>query len=154
MKKIIVVLMVLAGMALHSVYAQEVLQPSKPNEVCAEAWEKYKKGDTLWKTGWGLFGAGAGLAVAGGVTGWLTGFGTSARPPEERDPSAYIAPKTGWALMGIGCGVFVASIPCIIVGQVRRKKALKIYNEQCEDQTPLSFSIQSSSNGLGLAMSF
>ena len=63
------------------------------------------------------------------------------------------SPKTGWALMGIGCGVFVASIPCIIVGQVQRKKALKIYNEQCADQTPLTFSIQSSSNGLGLAMS-
>lgn len=147
-------LMLLVGMTLNIAHAQVVMQPSKPNEVCQEAWEKYHKGDVLWKTGWGLFGAGGAMAIAGGVTGFISGFGASAQPPEERDPKVYIAPRTGYAIMGIGCGLFVASIPCIIVGQVQRKKAVKAYNEQCADQPPLTFSIQSSSQGLGLAMQF
>ena len=32
---------------------------------CAEAWTSYQKGNKLWKTGWGLLGAGIGTFVVG-----------------------------------------------------------------------------------------
>lgn len=55
----------------------------------------------------------------------------------------------------IGSGVVVASISCIAVGARDRKYASKIYDtKHCSPETPLTFSIQSSSNGLGLAMQF
>lgn len=152
--KRLLVLMLVCSVAYSNMRAQVIMKPSEPNTVCAEAWEKYHKGDVLWKTGWGLFGVGGAMGIAGGVTGFITGFYGSAYPPEMRDPKASIAPLTGYAIMGIGCGLFVASIPCIVVGQVQRKKALEEYNGKCSDQTPLTFSIQSSANGLGLAMQF
>ena len=56
--------------------------------------------------------------------------------------------------MGVGLGSLITSIPCICVGQVERKKATSLYNQHCAAEPPLTFSIQSSANGLGLAMQF
>lgn len=57
--------------------------------------------------------------------------------------------------MIVGGGITLASIPCLAVGQVRRKAAMNMYNEKCgSDQPILSFSLQTSSNGLGIAMQF
>lgn len=125
-------------------------------ETCADIKINYKKADTLWKTGWGLFGAGLGLSVGGSVL-WLTNanFGGALPPSEYKGTKRAAACDTGFAIMIIGCGMEIASIPCLAVGQVRRKAASKLYNEKCgSDQPVLSFSLQTSSNGLGLAMQF
>ena len=123
-------------------------------ETCEDIKINYKQADTLWKTGWGLFGAGCGLAIFGGVFGHHFAQCQDHLPPEDRDPNKTAAAVAGTAIMGIGCGVFGISVPCLIVGQVRRKASCDLYNQQCADQTPLTFSLQSSSNGLGLAMQF
>lgn len=150
MKKSIIVLMLFACVSLN-MHAQVIMKPSEPNEVCAQAWEKYHKGDVLWKTGWGLFGAGGAIAIAGGITFGVTGY---ARVDPEGRHVFNPTPLIGYSVFAVGAGMFVASIPCVIVGQVQRKSASKEYNENCTDQTPLTFSIQSSANGLGLAMQF
>ena len=145
---------ILASMALCAIQAQTAPEAAVPNEVCAEAWNNYKKADTLWKTGWGLFGVGAALVPAGGILYWTSAFGIGSIPPDERDEKAYAGPRAGLSLMGIGAGVLVASVPCLAVGQVRRKAAQNYYQERCSNEPPLTFAIQASSNGIGLAMNF
>ena len=125
-------------------------------ETCEQIKLNYKKANTLWKTGWGLFGAGLGLSVGGSVL-WLTNanFGGALPPSEYKGTKRAAACDTGFAIMIIGCGMEIASIPCLAVGQVRRKESLRLYNEKCgSDQPILSFSLQTSSNGLGIAMQF
>ena len=63
-----IVFCLLALMVFHALQAQIVVQPTDPNENCQQAWQDYKKADKLWKTGWGLFGAGAGMTVAGCIS--------------------------------------------------------------------------------------
>ena len=252
MRNRIFLLLLLAGVLYSTLHAQVFLSPAEPSEVCQQAWNDYHKADVLWNTGWGLFGGGLVMAGLGAGCGVGTAFGLGARPLEEGDPkliarnrfwwsicwigtASYVASvpclivgqvrrkaairsyeelncesylsckqlnnyykknnalwKAGWglfgsgigttvlgtlfvvipmfsptlsqnapgievsgfALIGIGSGVVIASIPCISVGQVRRKASYNLYNQQCADKTPLTFSLQSSSNGLGLAMQF
>ena len=135
--------------------AQKLVQPTDPNEACQQAWKDYKKADALWKTGWGLFGAGLGLTTFGVSYGVLSGFGVGAYPPDKRTPEMYTHPIAGWTICGIGSGMLVASVPCLAVGQIRRKAAKQLYDEQCgKELPPLTFTIQSSANGLGVAMKF
>ena len=56
--------------------------------------------------------------------------------------------------MIIGSGATIASIPCLAVGQTRRKAAQNYYQKNCAAEPPLTFAIQTSSNGLGIAMKF
>ena len=147
--KRLLVLMLMCCVAYSNMRAQVIMQPSEPNAACAEAWEKYHKGDRLWKTGWGLFAAGGAMAIAGGIT-----FGVTSSHQDPNRLVVNVSPLIGYTVFGAGACLFVASIPCIAVGQVQRKKALNEYNAKCSGQTPLTFSIQSSSNGLGLAMQF
>ena len=154
MKNRFFILMLLAGMALNIAHAQVVMQPAEPNEVCQQAWEKYHKGDVLWKTGWGLFVGGAVATAAGWGSFIPCSFGPGPDAPAEQKSKQTAAIAATLTIASVGSAAFVASIPCLIVGQVQRKKALKAYNEHCADQPPLTFSIQSSSNGLGLAMQF
>lgn len=63
MKRIISILLVVTCVLVPSLSAKGIVQPAEPNKECQSAWEKYKKADALWKTGWGLFGAGLGLGM-------------------------------------------------------------------------------------------
>lgn len=109
------------------------------HETCEGIKFKYQKADKLWKAGWGLLGVGAGIALAGGVS---VGCGGA------------MGWDVGWGIFSVGGALLVSSIPCLAVGQVRLKTIRNTYNTQCSDQPPLSFSINTSSNGLGLALNF
>ena len=153
MKKLFI-LVVLLGITLNATQAQQILKPAEPNEVCMEAWQNYRKADVLWKTGWGLFGAGMGLVLGGGIFAMCNMYTPEPEPLMENNPrvSAF---NIGFYTMIVGGGITLASIPCLAVGQVRRKEAANLYNTKCNpDQPILSFSLQTSSNGLGLAMHF
>lgn len=116
-----------------------------PELSCEEIKINYSKGKVLWKTGWGLFGAGAAIAITGGGLGLYYG----------RFHSNFKLADTGYAMIGIGSGIFVASIPCLAIGQVHRRDASTMYNlKKCSPQTPLTFTLQSSAEGLGIAMQF
>ena len=120
--------------------------------TCEEIKINYKKATTLWKTGWGLFGVGAGLTIGGFLAWRFTGQGGV--PPEEQNPKATAKHTAGFTVMIIGAGATVASIPCLSVGQTRRKAAESAYRRKCSSEPPLTFSLQSSANGLGIAMNF
>ena len=123
-------------------------------ETCEQINLNYKKANTLWKTGWGLFGAGMGLVLGGGIFAMCNMYTPEPEPLMENNPRVS-ASNIGFYTMIVGGGITLASIPCLAVGQVRRKAASKLYNEKCgSDQPVLSFSLQTSSNGLGLAMQF
>ena len=124
-------------------------------ETCADIKINYKKADTLWKTGWGLFGAGMGLTLGGGLL-WVSTSNWGGVEPGLRSASLDAMSLAGFWIMIAGSGITVASIPCLAVGQVRRKAAMNMYNERgCQQEQPLvQFSLQTSSNGLGLAMRF
>ncbi len=140
---------------IQKVHAHSRPQPSEPNKVCSEAWHNDQKANVLWKTGWGLFGVGTGLAAIGGTLGWISGFGASALPPEEKSSKETDAvPIIGWTLCGVGSGAVVASIPCLAIGQVRRKATLKTYNKNSVIEPSLTFYVKTSSDGLGIAMQF
>lgn len=70
-------------------------------------------------------------------------------------------PVVGAALLGV-CGLFVTiSIPCWIVGAVKSNHAVRngveVYNMQCARNyvsTPIEFRLQTSQNGIGIAMNF
>ena len=122
-------------------------------ETCEDIKINYKRANTLWKTGWGLFGGGIGLCIGGGLLWACTGQGY--RPPSERDPIQTAASTAGFCTMIVGGCSVMASIPCLAVGQVHRKASSQMYQDHCShDQPPLTFSIQSSANGLGIAMCF
>ena len=152
MRRIIAIIIV-ACFTMSTMQAKNIIRLDNPNAVCAEAWQNYQKADALWKTGWGFFGAGLGFGVAGGILYPIGAFGNGSTP--TGNPTSQAAAITGFTFLCVGSGMVVASVPCLAVGQVRRKAALKEYEENCSAQQPVvSFYLQSSSNGLGLAIRF
>ena len=149
MKKVLLTLLALACLSVCTTQAKTLPLPAEPNEACSEAWQKYKNGDTLWKTGWGLLGAGLGVGTGGGLL-FVYGrpyFRIGSSGPDPLATSAF-------SLFCLGAGAVVAAVPCLIVGQVRRKSAIKSYQENCVQEQITTFKIQSSSDGIGLAIQF
>jgi hypothetical protein len=130
---------------------------------CTQAYEQYMKGQKLRKSGWGLFASGLTFMGVGSVlygVGYGLGgpkttyskYGSSSRFEDE---SLFLGMGIpGAILLGAGSGLFVASIPCIVVGTVKRNNSYELYNQTCARQTALEFGIQTSQNGVGLAMKF
>lgn len=145
------ILMLALLCSTFDVCAQTAVEASNPNDVCAETWAKYQQANTLWKTGWGLFGVGLAAGAAGWTTFPMVSFASG--PHQSEEQRAAIAATLTVAT--VGSAMLVSSVPCLIVGQVRRKSALRKLNEQCPNYQPsVTFSIQSSPNGMGLAMQF
>ena len=134
------------------------------NENCKEAYDYYRKQQKIEKAGWGLFGSGIGILIIGaGVLG-----GSEVYEKNNINPSRDTYHAIQWTGVGMMISAWVvgfASIPMIIVGNVQKKNAHKQYNtwfgyKELEqetsqrDVTPLELRLQSSSNGLGLALSF
>ena len=126
---------------------------------CTQAYEQYMKGQKLRKSGWGLFASGLTFMGAGAV---LYGVGYGLGGPSRygssttyQDESLYLGMCVPGAIfLGVGSGLFVASIPCIVVGTVKRNNSYELYNQTCARQTALEFGIQTSQNGVGVAMKF
>lgn len=131
---------------------------------CPEAWASYQKGTKLWKTGWGLFGGGLGVMIAGSV---VYGLGAnlghvyySPAVPGVSYPNYHYNEQAvmvgiGAALIAVGDAAVLGSIPCLIVGGLKRNNTHEVYNQYCSrNATALTFQVQASRNGLGIAMNF
>lgn len=112
------ILYTLLSLVGSSIAAQNSVQPAVPNETCQAAWAEYKKADALFKTGWGLFGVGIGVGIAGGIMLPIGAFGNSSSP--SGNPQAKAMVYTSLAFLGAGGGMLIASIPCLTIGQTRR----------------------------------
>ena len=125
---------------------------------CPEAWASYQKGTRLWKTGWGLFGAGLGSALLIGAPmyfyGAAYGLGSALAGANTTSHAAAGCVVAGAFFMGAGSLMTSASIPLLIVGSIKRNNTHEVYNETCSRRPALSLNLQTSADGIGLALKF
>ena len=113
------------------------------NKNCIPAYQQFQTGKKLTKAGWWTMGAGGVIAFAGGMF-LIFGY---------ENP----ADVAGLCLAPMGAGVFIIGSSCVWAGYSKMNNAYKRYNENCSpDKKPsyVSFNLQSSANGLGLAIHF
>lgn len=115
-----------------------MLKNDQPARQLQPAAINYKKAKQLRDAGIGMLVCGYAVAVGAGIPLILTARDKYDEPIFEQVDAAI-------AMWTIGGAMFVSGIPMIAVGQVRMNKA--------KNQT-LAFSLNASSNGLGLGMTF
>ena len=125
---------------------------------CPEAWKRYRTGNALMITGFSLLGVGAvcfgaGMVVLPAEVIWdaLALFPSSM----GNDYSLMVDVRPALGVMMGGSLLLAGSVPCIVVGTIYKTKAHERYNESCAKQMPpLQLSLQTSQNGIGLALNF
>ena len=139
--------------------------PSFAQQHCPAAYEHFQKGLTLKKVGFGLLGSGIGLAYFVGIPLLRVGLRNeetilhSVNGGEMRfyNHQASVFSDCGGVFLFVGHVVAAASIPCLIVGKVKRNNAHNLCNEEWRNKrvrTPLTFSLTTGANGMGIAMNF
>lgn len=129
---------------------------------CPAAYQYRLQADKLYKTGWGLFGGGLGVGVVGAFTAsfgfaYLIGVGIGAAFASDDSVvrQGAVICVSGLVCLGAGAAATIASIPCLAVGAHRRDQgSMDIYNRSClaPQPTALRLNVQTSSNGIGLAL--
>lgn len=105
------------------------------------AYAEYMKGAKMITTGWWLLGGGMFAIVAGTGMGGVFGGGGGA---------AMII-----SLSVIGSAAVAGSVPLVLIGNNKQKKSFDLNNYSLEPNQPkLSLNLQTSQNGIGLALSF
>ena len=122
-------------------------------ENCQPAYEAFMKGAKLRKTGWQLLASGLPILTAGIV---LCGVGVGVGYEQGNKQLGDGLCIPGAILIGVGTGLSLGSIPCLIVGSVKKNNSYEVYNEDCAPKptATLDFRLQTSQNGIGLAMRF
>lgn len=107
---------------------------------CSVAYELFNRGLNLSKGGWFLMAVGLGLDLGGSIL--------LATQPESK--------TIGGVLMGIGGAFEIACIPTIAVGYSKMHQTVNVYNVSCSSTAQVKpyWSVQASSNGMGLAYHF
>lgn len=120
---------------------------------CQPAYEAFMKGAKLRKTGWQLLASGLPILTAGIVLCGV-GVGVGYDRGDRQLGDAFVA--SGAIFVGVGTGLSLGSIPCLIVGFVKKNNSYEVYNEDCAPKptATLDFRLQTSQNGIGLAMRF
>ena len=111
---------------------------------CPEAYKSYKKGNRLWKAGFGLLGSGLGMTLLVGTPLYV--FGILEDDEEYRIAGSFFLTMGSLATSG--------SIPLLVVGGIKRNNSHEVYNDHCKNPQYLSFSINAKANGVGLALNF
>ncbi len=137
------------------------------NENCTEAYNYYKKQQRIANAGWGLFGAGIGMVIlGGGLLGGSGAINTDVYPAGSAERDRMYDKQNNLLASGIAfmCGGAVITggigMPMIIAGYAQKRNAHKVYNTWCgykeleQETSQLEFRLQSSHNGLGLALVF
>ena len=150
------------------------------NDNCKEAYDYYRKQQKIEKAGWGLFGAGIVMTLGLGVPMIIIGDHNQdvAREnwynhPESRGgySNYYNTPEYWRAMNTFAAGIsfvcigpitsVLVGVPMVIAGNVQKKNAHKVYNTWCgyneleeQETSQLELRLQTSGNGLGLALSF
>ena len=115
------------------------------NKNCIPAYQQFQIGKKLSKAGWWTMGTGGVIAFVGCMC-------FIGRVNQNWD-----ATSAGYVLAPMGAGVCIIGSSCVWAGYSKMNNAYKRYNENCSpDKKPsyVSFNLQSSANGLGLAIHF
>lgn len=122
-------------------------------EQCRRAYHQYQKGHKMTKAGWSLLGIGAACMLTGGIC-----WGASGSPGiKSFENGGYDDDfKAGFCLLIIGTAPLFSSIPLLSVGYSKKNNAYKLYNESCAPKktAAVTLNLQSSRNGIGLALCF
>lgn len=133
---------------------------------CPEAYASLMRGKRTYRAGWGLLGTGIGLTAIG-LGCAIAGISQGAYVSEPYYNSNWNSINTdyyidynpafsaGLVLCAFGEAFGIASIPCLIVGGIKKNNAHEVYNTACSQRrTALNLQLQTSGNGLGLALCF
>ena len=113
-----------------------------------EIYIKYMKSQSYIKAGWGIFGAGATVSVAGLLLAILEG-------QDELPFDFYNDDLAYLCIASAGAAITLTSIPILCVGHKRQKNAINMFNEQnSRHQAPITLNLQANQNGVGLALNF
>ena len=117
-----------------------------------EVYGRFKSGYVTAMTGWGLFAAGPILTLCIGLPVWISGDPCI----DDHYDSHKVALHAGFGIGSIvvGMGSFVAGVTCLGVGYAKMHRSAEIYNFHCANKPTTYWSLQSSANGLGLALHF
>ena len=117
-----------------------------------EVYGRFKSGYVTAMTGWGLFAAGPILTLCIGLPVWLSGDPCI----DDHYDSHKVALHAGFGIgsIAVGMGAFISGITCLGVGYGRMHRSADIYNFHCANKPTTYWSLQSSANGLGLALHF
>lgn len=110
--------------------------------TCFRAYRNYVVGNNMVKAGWVLFGVGCAFVVTGG--GMMADW----------DDGVWIA---GFSICLLGGSAGFVSLFVLPIGYTyRNKRSVDVFNYQCTRKrtTACTFNLQSSSNGLGVALRF
>lgn len=123
------------------------------DQNCQAAYNQYVKGQRVSKTGWAFLGIGGALGVAGGAivaSNIITNNYTKVKDMFSGDLG------TAGLILGLtGTAFELASIPCLVVGYRKQHTSVDVYNVECAKASLRpTWSLQSSANGLGVAMNF
>ena len=110
---------------------------------CPEAMNYYRKGCQLKGAGVGLLVSGIALNLAG-LPMYMIGY-------FDGDLGLYFG---GYACMITGSLAVSGSIPLLIVGSIKRNNSHKAYNMYCKPTNDMTLSLNTSQNGIGLALNF
>lgn len=122
-----------------------------------EAWKRYRTGNALMITGISLLGAGAACFCAGTAIFSVDAMANALLVLPSMFSGDYSEMRNVGPALGImlGGGLLIAgSVPCMTVGIIYKTRAHEIYNRNCAKQPQIELSLQTSTNGLGLALKF
>jgi len=138
---------------------------------CEQARDQFKKGNQMFMAGWTLMAFGTAFEIIGlGCTfGWVGKSvdrvvdditdTASGKPTSKR--SEKISPKdpmllAGASFMAIGLPCVIACGPLTKVGKKKMYGSVDVYNVTCRKRAWVqpTWSVQSSQNGLGMAINF
>ena len=118
---------------------------------CEMAYQHYEKSKSMEIAGWSLLGSGIILSP-------ILGSALLAVPCDESNLNQVIGASMSFYV--IGAAVAIVSVPLICVGSKHKKDTHKVYNTWCgykeleQETSQLEFRLQTTSNGLGCALSF
>ena len=117
-----------------------------------EVYGRFKSGYVTAMTGWGLFAAGPILTLCIGLPVWLSGDPCI----DDHYDSQKGALHAGFGIgsIAVGMGAFISGITCLGVGYGKMHRSADIYNFHCANKPTTYWSLQSSANGIGLALHF
>ena len=117
-----------------------------------EVYGRFKSGYTTAMTGWGLFAAGPILTLCIGLPVLI--FGDPCMDDHYDSHKVALHAGFGVGFITVGMGAFVSGITCLGVGYGKMHRSADIYNFHCANKPTTYWSLQSSANGLGLALHF